>query len=114
MNKKNTSKDCDNRDNNNNNKNNNNNTYIAPIKEKKITQKKRIRGYTAWESNSGNLVQRRPSTNETVFKISILLTAIVRSPEVWPPLTNSHVFMQTLTNQKSRTGGFVGAISQSS
>ena len=27
-----------------------------------------------------------------------------RSPKVWPPLINSHSFMQTLTNQKSRKG----------
>ena len=26
-----------------------------------------------------------------------------RSPKVWPPLINSHSFMHTLTNQKSRT-----------
>ena len=26
-----------------------------------------------------------------------------RSPKVWPPLINSHSFMQTLTNQKPRT-----------
>ena len=54
----------------------------------------------------GNRIQelsyRRPSTNKLCL-ISILLTAIARSPKVWPPLINSHSFMQTLTNQKSRT-----------
>ena len=48
------------------------------------------------------LSYRRPSTNELCLTF-ILLIAIARSPKVWPPLINSHSFMQTLTNQKSRT-----------
>ena len=30
-------------------------------------------------------------------------TCTAKRPKVWPPLINSHFFMQTLTNQKSRT-----------
>ena len=38
------------------------------------------------------------------FFILVSLAPITaRSPKVWPPLINSHSFMQTLTNQKLRT-----------
>ena len=32
-----------------------------------------------------------------------LIVITTRIPKVWPPLINSHSFVQTLTNQKSRT-----------
>ena len=49
-----------------------------------------------------NFVQKKKnviSILRTIFSRS----STARSPKVWPPLMNSHSFMQTLTNQKSRT-----------
>ena len=44
---------------------------------------------------------KRPIDRDGAWPISSHLTA--RIPKVWLPLINSHYFMQTLTNQKSRT-----------
>ena len=48
--------------------------------------------------------QHQLSPNNIKTKSSREVTRITaRRPKVWPPLINSHSFMQTLTTQKSRT-----------
>ena len=41
--------------------------------------------------------------NSSLWGLSCVVVITARSPKVWPPLINSHSFMQTLTNQTSRT-----------
>ena len=55
--------------------------------------------------HAGSFLSTPKSSKST--KVSVILRIqscfTARGPEVWPPLINSHSFMQTLTNQKSRT-----------